>query len=134
LEGFLLNSDTHYLAQEGEPEFEDAEIFRDRIVRYADQEPTSFSAATFSEVVTLTDIANQVADAQGVDAVNAQTVLTQIESVTDQPIFMGDVLDSSNPVELAGVETGVYARTQRIYQFENGDFVDVGGGWIDGFA
>jgi len=134
LNGFLLNSDTHYLAKEGEPEFEDAEIFRDRIVRYADQEPTSFSAATFSEVVTLVDIANQVADAQGVDAVNAQTVLAQIESVTDQPIFMGDVLDSTNPVELAGVQTGVYARTQRIYQFENGDFIDVGGGWIDGFA
>ncbi len=134
LDGFLLNSETHYVAQEGEPEFEDAEIFRDRIVRYADQDPTSFAADTFSETVTLVDIANEVADEQGVDNVNAQTVLAKIESVTDQPIFMGPVLDSSNPVELAGVETGVYNPAQRIYQYTGGEFVDVGGAWINGFA
>ncbi|MEZ5169966.1 MAG: ABC transporter substrate-binding protein [Acidimicrobiia bacterium] len=133
VEGFYLNSDTHYRAVEGEPEFEDAQIMIDRLDRYADQEVTSFAAATFSEVVTAVNIANDIADEQGVDAVSAETMLAQIESLVDYPIFDGDVIDSTAPVEIAGVATGVYVPTQRIYQYTDGEFVDVGGGWVNGF-
>lgn len=133
INGLVVNSDTHFIAQEGEPEFEEAEIFRDRVVRYADQEPTSFSAATFSQVVTLADIANQIVEEQGVDAVTASTVKTQIESLTDQHIFMGASFDATDPIVLAGVETSVYAKDQRIYEYSNGELTDIGGGWVNGF-
>lgn len=133
VEGFYLNSDTHYRAVEGDAEFEDAQIMIDRLDRYADQPVTSFSAATFSEVVTAANIANDIAAEQGVDAVNADTMLAQIEMLVDYPIFDGDVIDSTTPVSIAGVPTGVYVPTQRIYQYTEGDFVDAGGAWINGF-
>lgn len=133
VDGITVNSDTHFIAEEGEPEFEAAEIFRDRIVRYADQEPTSFGASAFSQVVTLADIANQIAEEQGVDSVDAATVRAVIESAVDQAIFMGDSFTAADPIVLAGVETSVYTKGQRIYEFSGGELTDVGGGWVNGF-
>lgn len=122
-EGVYIGGDTTWVV----PDDEETEIFRDRLMRYQDFEPTSQASATFSQVMTLWDIGNRI----GADALTAPALLDTLATIEGQHVFMGPELSASNAVELAGVETNVYAPESRILLVEDGEVVDVDG-WVNG--
>jgi hypothetical protein len=61
-------------------------------------------------------------------------LLDALDNADGIPVFMGTKLDKDRAASLAGIPTHVYNPDARIIEVQDGELVDVGGGWVDGFT
>jgi branched-chain amino acid transport system substrate-binding protein len=124
-EGTVFNSGTLWY-DDSNPQ---AQEYQAAIENYNSKEGESgFSAGTFSQVLTLKSLVDDLGFANA----TPQAIFDLLEAGDGFKIFMATTWDKSRAAELAGVPTHVYNPDQRIIEIQGGEFVDVGGGWVDG--
>jgi len=124
-EGTVFNAGTLYYDDSNEQ----AQDYQAAVERYGDEGESGFSAGTFSQVLTLKSLVDDL----GFANTNAQAIFDQLLAGDGFPIFMATTWDVSRAVELLGTPTHVYNPDQRIIEIQDGEFVDVGGGWVNGY-
>lgn len=125
-EGGVFNSATVFYDESDK----DAQAYRAAIERYGDESASGLSASAFSQVLTLRTVIDQI----GFGQLDSGALLDALENAEGIPVFMATTLDKSRAADLAGVPTHVYNPDQRILEVQDGEFVDVGGGWVNGFT
>ncbi len=126
VEGAVFNSDTVWY----QPKDKQTKIYTKALKKFAKgEQPSSFSASTFSTVMTLKTIGDEL----GPD-LTAAGVLDALANASGIPVFMATELNKDAPALLAGIPTHVYNTDQRIIKIKNGKFVDANNNqWISGF-
>jgi branched-chain amino acid transport system substrate-binding protein len=124
-EGTVFNAGTLYYDDSDEQ----AQDYQAAIERYGDEGESGFSAGTFSQVLTLKELVDELGFANA----NAQAIFDLLEAGDGFPIYLATTWDASRAATLAGTPTHVYNPDQRIIEIQDGEFVDVGGGWVNGF-
>ncbi len=126
VKGLFANSETLFYVKNDKQ----AELYRKALKKYADNaSPSGFSAASFSQVMTLAGIG----DTLGAD-LSAQSLLDTLKTASGIKVFMGTELDSAAPAKLAGAATHVFNTDQRIVTLKNGKVVEANENqWISGF-
>jgi len=127
VEGAVFNSDTVWY----QPKDKQTKIYRKALKKYAKGEkPSSFSGTTFSTIMTLKTIGDELGP-----NLSAATVLDALENASGIPVFMATELNKDAPALLAGIPTHIYNTDQRIIKIKNGKFVDANDNqWISGFS
>jgi branched-chain amino acid transport system substrate-binding protein len=109
---------------------EDAAAYQAAMARYDDDDISGVSATAFSQVMTLRTVIEQI----GVPNLSRAALLDALDNADGIPVFMGTKLDKDRAASLAGIPTHVYNPDARIIEVQDGELVDVGGGWVDGFT
>lgn len=124
----VFNTDTVFFKKNDK----DAKLYRNSLKKYSKGTAVdSFSATTFTTVMTLKTIVEQI----GAAGVTGQAVLDALANADGIPVFMATELNKANAADLAGVPTHVYNADQRIVKLKNGSFADAGGDrWWNGFT
>jgi len=124
----VFNTDTVFFKKNDKQ----AKIYRNSLKKFAKGTPTdSFSATTFTTVMTLKTIIEQI----GAAGATSQAVLDALANANGIPVFMATELNKANAAELAGVPIHIYNADQRIVKLKKGNFADAGGDrWWNGFT
>jgi len=124
IEGAIFNSDTaYYVAKDP-----DAKLYRKALKKYSKAKPSGFSGATFSSVMTLKTIGDELGD-----QLSAQAVMDRLANADGIPVFMATELNKANAPTLLGIETHIYNPDQRIVRLKGGKVVDANNNeWIRG--
>jgi branched-chain amino acid transport system substrate-binding protein len=125
-EGGVFSSGTVFYDQSNE----DAAAYQAAMQRYGDDDISGVSATAFSQVMTLRTVIEQI----GVPNLSRAALLSTLDDADGIPVFMATKLDKDRAASLAGIPTHVYNPDARIIAVQDGELVDVGGGWVDGFT